>query len=251
MNRSDWLILLALAVIWGGAFFFIGVAVRHVPPLTYVWLRLTIAAAAMWVYPHASAAATLGLPRAGLGLDRAPRAAQQCVALHLVRLGPDAYRQRPRLDPQRDHADLGRGRRPFPHPRRADEPAQDRRRAARLRRRRDDDRPGSARRTSAPTRSPSSPASPPRSAMRWPPSGRAGSGGMGVSPIVGHHRPADRRRADHAAGVADRRPAVDAAVPAAQRLGRDHRAGVALHRLRLRALFPADRSRRARPTPCW
>ena len=46
MNRSDWLILGVLALIWGGAFFFIGVAVRHVPPLTYVWLRLTIAAAA-------------------------------------------------------------------------------------------------------------------------------------------------------------------------------------------------------------
>jgi drug/metabolite transporter (DMT)-like permease len=33
---------------WGGAFFLIGVAVRHVPPFTYVFLRLTIAAAAMW-----------------------------------------------------------------------------------------------------------------------------------------------------------------------------------------------------------
>jgi len=50
MNGRDWLILGILAVIWGGAFFFIGVAVRHVPPLTYVWLRLTIAAAAMWGY---------------------------------------------------------------------------------------------------------------------------------------------------------------------------------------------------------
>ena len=50
MNRSDWLILGVLALIWGGAFFFIGVAVRHVPPLTYVWLRLTIAAAAMWLF---------------------------------------------------------------------------------------------------------------------------------------------------------------------------------------------------------
>src|SRR3954469_13726438 len=48
MNRADWGILLTLALIWGGAFFFIGVAVRHVPPLTYVWLRLTIAASAMW-----------------------------------------------------------------------------------------------------------------------------------------------------------------------------------------------------------
>src|SRR3954463_6425814 len=50
MNRSDWLIIGVLALIWGGAFFFIGVAVRHVPPLTYVWLRLTIAAAAMWLF---------------------------------------------------------------------------------------------------------------------------------------------------------------------------------------------------------
>ncbi len=48
MNGSDWLILGVLALIWGGAFFFIGVAVRHVAPLTYVWLRLTIAALAMW-----------------------------------------------------------------------------------------------------------------------------------------------------------------------------------------------------------
>ena len=50
MNRSDWLILLVLAVIWGGAFFFIGVAVRHVPPLTYVFLRLAIGAAGLWSY---------------------------------------------------------------------------------------------------------------------------------------------------------------------------------------------------------
>ena len=50
MNGRDWLILLILALIWGGAFFFIGVAVRHVPPLTYVWLRLTIGAAGLWAY---------------------------------------------------------------------------------------------------------------------------------------------------------------------------------------------------------
>jgi drug/metabolite transporter (DMT)-like permease len=50
MNRGDWLILGTLAVIWGGAFFFINVAVHHVPPLTYVWLRVSIAAAAMWLF---------------------------------------------------------------------------------------------------------------------------------------------------------------------------------------------------------
>jgi drug/metabolite transporter (DMT)-like permease len=48
MNGSDWAILGILALIWGGAFFLIGVAVRHVPPFTYVLLRLTFAAAAMW-----------------------------------------------------------------------------------------------------------------------------------------------------------------------------------------------------------
>jgi drug/metabolite transporter (DMT)-like permease len=47
MNRSDWAILLFLALIWGAAFFFIKVAVTHVAPLTYVWLRLMIAAAAL------------------------------------------------------------------------------------------------------------------------------------------------------------------------------------------------------------
>ena len=50
MNRADWAILLALAVIWGGAFFFISVAVREVPPITYVWLRVTFAALALWAY---------------------------------------------------------------------------------------------------------------------------------------------------------------------------------------------------------
>ncbi|MFL6794302.1 MAG: DMT family transporter [Sphingomicrobium sp.] len=62
MNRRDWLILGILAVIWGGAFFFIGVAVKHVPPLTYVWLRLTIAAAAMWLFLRFKGQ-SLGLPK--------------------------------------------------------------------------------------------------------------------------------------------------------------------------------------------
>lgn len=61
MNRGDWLILGALALIWGSAFFFIGVAVRHVQPLTYVWLRLMIAAAGMWVFVKAKGG-TVDLP---------------------------------------------------------------------------------------------------------------------------------------------------------------------------------------------
>src|SRR5678815_476842 len=62
MNRSDWMILGILALIWGGAFFFIGVAVRHVPPLTYVLLRLSIAAGAMWLFLRVKGQ-PLGLPR--------------------------------------------------------------------------------------------------------------------------------------------------------------------------------------------
>ena len=62
MDKGDWGILLTLAVIWGGAFMFIGVAVKHVSPLTYVWLRLTIAAAAMWLFLKFRGE-RLGLPR--------------------------------------------------------------------------------------------------------------------------------------------------------------------------------------------
>lgn len=49
MNRGEWGILIALALIWGAAFLFIKVAVTHVEPLTYVWMRLTIAAVALWL----------------------------------------------------------------------------------------------------------------------------------------------------------------------------------------------------------
>jgi drug/metabolite transporter (DMT)-like permease len=66
MNRSDWGTLVVLALIWGAAFLFIGVAVRHVPPLTYVWLRLAIAAAAMWAFLRWKGV-SLDLPRSAWG----------------------------------------------------------------------------------------------------------------------------------------------------------------------------------------
>jgi drug/metabolite transporter (DMT)-like permease len=62
MDKGDWATLITLALIWGGAFLFIGIAVRHVPPLTYVALRLTVAAGAMWIYLKLSRQ-RLGLPR--------------------------------------------------------------------------------------------------------------------------------------------------------------------------------------------
>src|SRR5688500_11214837 len=48
LGREEWAVLVALALIWGAAFVCIKVAVTHVEPLTYVWLRLSIAAAALW-----------------------------------------------------------------------------------------------------------------------------------------------------------------------------------------------------------
>jgi drug/metabolite transporter (DMT)-like permease len=49
MGRQEWAMLLALAVLWGGLFFFNGVAVRELPALTLVWLRVTVAAVALLV----------------------------------------------------------------------------------------------------------------------------------------------------------------------------------------------------------
>jgi drug/metabolite transporter (DMT)-like permease len=50
MGGRDWAILLLLSVLWGGSFFFIQVAVRDVAPLTFVWIRVTIAAVALWLF---------------------------------------------------------------------------------------------------------------------------------------------------------------------------------------------------------
>jgi drug/metabolite transporter (DMT)-like permease len=47
MGGREWAMLLALAVLWGGSFFFNGVAVRELPSFTLVWLRVTVAAATL------------------------------------------------------------------------------------------------------------------------------------------------------------------------------------------------------------
>ncbi|MEO1265376.1 MAG: DMT family transporter [Pseudomonadota bacterium] len=47
MTNSQWLWLVLLSVLWGGSFFFVGVAVDEVPPLTLVAARVAIAALAI------------------------------------------------------------------------------------------------------------------------------------------------------------------------------------------------------------
>ncbi len=48
MGAVEWAMLLLLSLLWGGSFFFVGVAVDHVPPLTLVTLRVGLAAVVLW-----------------------------------------------------------------------------------------------------------------------------------------------------------------------------------------------------------
>ena len=49
MGVREWTLLLGLSILWGGSFFFIGVAVQELPPLTIVALRVGLAAIGLWV----------------------------------------------------------------------------------------------------------------------------------------------------------------------------------------------------------
>ena len=60
MTPAEWAMLLALSVLWGGSFFFAGVAVHALPPLTLVALRVGLAALIL----------NLALPLFGLRLPR-------------------------------------------------------------------------------------------------------------------------------------------------------------------------------------
>lgn len=47
MSAQEWTLLLVLSVLWGGAFFFTGVILRELPPLTVLALRVSLAAAVL------------------------------------------------------------------------------------------------------------------------------------------------------------------------------------------------------------
>lgn len=48
MGTREWTLLLVLSLLWGGSFFFVGVAVQDLPPLTIVALRVALAAIGLW-----------------------------------------------------------------------------------------------------------------------------------------------------------------------------------------------------------
>lgn len=50
MGAREWVLLLLLSFLWGGSFFFIRIAVQHVPVLTVVWLRVGLSALALHAF---------------------------------------------------------------------------------------------------------------------------------------------------------------------------------------------------------
>lgn len=54
MTSGEWAMLLALSVLWGGGFFFTGIAVHDLPPFTIVLLRVGLAALALAVVVRAT-----------------------------------------------------------------------------------------------------------------------------------------------------------------------------------------------------
>ncbi|WGI21186.1 DMT family transporter [Amylibacter sp. IMCC11727] len=49
MSLFEWALLLTLAFVWGGSFFFAAVAVVEIPPVTVVWVRVTGAAVILFL----------------------------------------------------------------------------------------------------------------------------------------------------------------------------------------------------------
>lgn len=62
MTTRDWLLLIGLSILWGGSFFFIGVAVQTLPPFTIVAARVGLAMLVLLVVLRAM---KIALPRGG------------------------------------------------------------------------------------------------------------------------------------------------------------------------------------------
>jgi drug/metabolite transporter (DMT)-like permease len=79
MTAGEWGLLALLSLLWGGSFFFVGVAVKEIAPLTLVALRVGLAAALMWacappmgVSPPKSLRAAAALTVLGFGNNAMP-----------------------------------------------------------------------------------------------------------------------------------------------------------------------------------
>ncbi|MES9898446.1 MAG: DMT family transporter [Sedimenticola sp.] len=50
MGAKEWVMLLTLSLLWGGSFFFVEVIISELPILTVVFLRVALAAVALWLF---------------------------------------------------------------------------------------------------------------------------------------------------------------------------------------------------------
>jgi len=74
MSATDWLLLVALSVLWGGSFFFAKLAVLELPPLTVALGRVALAAAMLVVLARLT----------GVALPDCPAAWRPCVLMGLL-----------------------------------------------------------------------------------------------------------------------------------------------------------------------
>src|SRR3546814_17430009 len=64
MGGTEWGMLILLSILWGGSFFFLGIALREVPPFTLVLARLGLSS--LLVLGFMAATPRVSPPRAGL-----------------------------------------------------------------------------------------------------------------------------------------------------------------------------------------
>ncbi|BBO06030.1 MULTISPECIES: DMT family transporter [Bradyrhizobium] len=64
IDARDWSLLAVLSVLWGGSFFFNGAALRELPPLTLVFLRVALGAGILLPLLHMQG---IGLPKSIVG----------------------------------------------------------------------------------------------------------------------------------------------------------------------------------------
>ena len=57
MGTAEWAMLIFLSIVWGGTFFFYAIAVKEIPTLSIVFLRVSIGSLGLWLIAWA-----IGLP---------------------------------------------------------------------------------------------------------------------------------------------------------------------------------------------
>ena len=103
IDARDWSLLAVLSVLWGGSFFFNGAALRELPPLTLVFLRVALGAAILLPLLRMQG---IGLPKGMAGWKPfvAIGLLNNVIPFSLIVIGQTFHPERAGLDPECDHA---------------------------------------------------------------------------------------------------------------------------------------------------